>query len=147
GGVAYYIRQRPVAVDRRPAWRRHPAIDPPGEQAARVCPPGRRAGRRAASRHLRSAFTGDNADGRYPRQCIRPRPAVGDFSLIGSGGHAKATSPVFEIRFKNRSTIWKYINKSTGALMSTEPVPLPLTLHGNAGTKQKPSEGLVKAVK
>lgn len=71
----------------------------------------------------------------------------GDFSLIGSGGHAKATSPVFEIRFKNRSTIWKYINKSTGALMSTEPVPLPLTLHGNAGTKQKPSEGLVKAVK
>lgn len=71
----------------------------------------------------------------------------GDFSLIGNDGHAKATNPVFEIRFKNRSTIWKYVNKSTGALISTEPAPLPLTHYGNAGTKQKPSGGLVKAVK
>lgn len=70
-----------------------------------------------------------------------------DFSFIGVGGHAKTTNPVFEIRFKNRSTIWKYINKSTGALISTEPAPLPLTHYGNASTKQKPSGGLVKAVK
>lgn len=66
-----------------------------------------------------------------------------DFSLIGGNGHArKINNPVFQIRFKNRSTIWEY--KSTGFL---EPAPLPLTCYGNAGTKRKPSQGLVKAVK
>lgn len=70
-----------------------------------------------------------------------------DFSFIDSSGHAKTTHPVFQIRFKNRSTIWQYFNKSTGAVDSTELNPLPLTHFGNAGTKQKPSEGLVKAVR
>ncbi|MEN6622484.1 MAG: hypothetical protein ABFD50_13140 [Smithella sp.] len=66
-----------------------------------------------------------------------------DFSLIGSDGHAKTSNnPVFQIRFKNRSTFWEY--KNTGVV---EPAPLPLTCYGNAGTKQKPSQSLVKAVK
>ena len=70
-----------------------------------------------------------------------------DFSFIDSSGHAKTTHPIFQIRFKNRSTIWQYFNKSTGAVDSTELNPFPLTLFGNAGTKRKPSDGLVKAVK
>jgi len=69
-----------------------------------------------------------------------------DFSLIDSEGHAKATGPVFEIRFKNRSTTWQYFDKSTGASIFAESDPLPLTFYGNAGSRQKPSEGLVKAV-
>jgi hypothetical protein len=71
----------------------------------------------------------------------------GDFSFIDGSGHAKATHPVFQTRFKNRSTFWQYLSKVTGEVNSTESKPLPLTYFGNAGAKQKPSEGLVKAVK
>jgi hypothetical protein len=71
----------------------------------------------------------------------------GDFSFIDSSGHAKTPHPVFQVRFKNRSTIWCYINKRTSEVNSTEPNPLPLTYFGNAGTQQKPSVGLGKAVK
>lgn len=73
-------------------------------------------------------------------------PSDTDFSFIDGSGKAKASSPVFQIRFKNRSTQWKYIVNKTGAVTS-EPSPLPLTRFGNAGTRQKPSEGHVKAVK
>ena len=71
----------------------------------------------------------------------------GDFSLIDSSGHAKTAHPVFQVRFKNRSTVWTYLSKKTGAVDATEPTPLPLTYFGNAGTQQKPSAGLVKAVR
>jgi hypothetical protein len=55
--------------------------------------------------------------------------------------------PVFQIRFKNRSSYWRYRKKRSGAVISTEADPLPLTFSGNAsGTKQKPSAGLVKPV-
>lgn len=70
-----------------------------------------------------------------------------DFSFVDGSGHAKATNPVFQIRFKNRATFWKYFNKNIGAAVSAETAPLPLTQYGNAGTKQKPSQGLVKTVK
>jgi hypothetical protein len=70
----------------------------------------------------------------------------GDFSCIDDSGHAKTAHPVFQVRFKNRSTIWQYLNKSTEVVNDTEPDPLPLTYFGNAGTKQKPSTSLVKAV-
>ena len=73
------------------------------------------------------------------------RPDDTDFSFIDSNGQAKSDSPVFEVRFKNRSSIWRYLDKSTGAEISVENEPLPLTYFGNAGTKQKPSAGLVKA--
>jgi hypothetical protein len=71
----------------------------------------------------------------------------GDFSCIDSSGQAKTAHPVFHVRFKNRATIWQYLNKSTGVVDATEANPLPLTYFGNAGTKPKPSVGLVKAVK
>lgn len=70
-----------------------------------------------------------------------------DFSFVDGNGHAKAPNTVFQIRFKNRSTFWKYFNKKTGAEVSTETAPLPLSHYGNAGAKQKPSQGLVKAMK
>ena len=70
-----------------------------------------------------------------------------DFSFIDGNGRAKTPHPVFQIRFKNRSTLWQYVNKNTRAVISTELNPLPLTHFGNAGTKQKPSEGWVKAEK
>jgi len=71
----------------------------------------------------------------------------GDFSLIDGGGQAKPAHPVFQVRFKNRSAIWKYLDKNTSDVKSTEPNPLPLTHFGNAGTKQKPSAGLIKTVR
>lgn len=69
----------------------------------------------------------------------------GDYSFIDGAGQPKNPYPVYQIRFKNRSTRWKYFSKSTKAPTSTEANPLPLTFFGNAGTKQKPSEGVVKA--
>jgi hypothetical protein len=75
------------------------------------------------------------------------RPDDGDFTLIDGAGLAKTPNPVFQVRFKNRSTIWSYFDKQTRAPVSTEANPLPLTYFGNAGTKEKPSDGLVKAVK
>ncbi len=67
-----------------------------------------------------------------------------DYSCT-SGGMAKDNYPVFQIRFKNRSTIWKYLSKNNGSPVSESPAPLPFTFAGNAGSKQKPSAGLVKA--
>jgi hypothetical protein len=68
------------------------------------------------------------------------------FDLVDNTGKLKQTSPVFQIRFKNRSTIWSYFDKRTRAAISTEPQPLPLTYFGNAGTKQKPGIGPVSIV-
>ncbi|MCX6218589.1 hypothetical protein [Spirosoma sp.] len=72
------------------------------------------------------------------------RPGDGDFSCVANG-IPKAIPPVFEIRFKNRSTIWQYIDKRTGDLLSTEPDPLPLTLFSpDNNTKLKPSPDYVQ---
>ena len=69
----------------------------------------------------------------------------GAFSFIDGGGQAKSTYPVYQIRFKSRSAFWKYIEKNNATTLSGK--TLPLTFFGNAIiTKQKPSEGVVKAV-
>ena len=68
------------------------------------------------------------------------------FSFVDGAGAAITPSPVYQVRFKNRSTLWTYLNTQTGAVKSTEAAPLPLTYFGNAGSKQKPSRGLVKVV-
>src|SRR5262245_28396537 len=68
-----------------------------------------------------------------------------DFSFVDAAGAPKANPPVYQVRFKNRSTVWIYLDKSTRALNSTTPNPLPLTFFGNAGTKEKPSGAGVKA--
>lgn len=70
-----------------------------------------------------------------------------NFSFVDGAGVPKAQPPVYQVRFKNRSTIWTYLDKNTGAVNSASPNPLPLTFFGNAGTKQKPSRGHVKADK
>lgn len=75
------------------------------------------------------------------------REEGGDLSIVDIKGKPKATSPVFQVRFKNRSTYWQYLNKATGAVGFTEADPLPLTYYDNAGTGQKPSEGPVKIEK
>ena len=72
-------------------------------------------------------------------------PGNAAFSFVDGAGAAKTPSPVYQVRFKNRSTLWTYLNKQTGTVASTEAAPLPLTYFGNAGGKQKPSRGLVKA--
>lgn len=69
------------------------------------------------------------------------------FSYVDGTGAPKAAAPVYEVRLKNRSTYWTYLDRRTGALGTTEPQPLPLTFFGNAGTRQKPSRGIVKAQK
>lgn len=67
------------------------------------------------------------------------------FSFVDGAGAAKDPAPVYQVRFKNRSTFWSYRDQRTGALISTEAKPLPLTFFGNAGTKRKPARGHVKA--
>ena len=65
------------------------------------------------------------------------------FSFANADGTPRAPSRVFEIHLRNRWTFWRYRDKSTGSVSTTEPNPLPLTHFGNAGTKQKPSAALV----
>jgi hypothetical protein len=47
------------------------------------------------------------------------RPGNASFSCT-SGGLAKTIHPIFQIRFKNRSTYWKYFDKKTGELILPE---------------------------
>jgi hypothetical protein len=63
-----------------------------------------------------------------------------------TGGLVKPTAPVFEVRFKNRRSVWRYKSKTNPALPSTELGSLPLTFFGSAatGANQKPSEGTIK---
>lgn len=60
------------------------------------------------------------------------------FDIIDGNGQPKVVTPIFEIRFRNRSTFRRYINKQTGAVVSIEANPTPLTFFGNAGSGQKP---------
>ncbi|MCI5148575.1 MAG: hypothetical protein D3916_04155 [Candidatus Electrothrix sp. MAN1_4] len=76
-----------------------------------------------------------------------------EFSLVDENGQAKEKddeegkrkpdNPVFDVRFKNRSTFWQYHDKKTGEIIpnGSENKPIPLAYFGNAGTKQKPSNG------
>lgn len=70
-----------------------------------------------------------------------------DFSFVDGSGNPKTPHPVYQVRFRNRSTTWRYLHNTTGILDAQEPVPLPLTFFGNAGTRQKPSAGFVKPEK
>lgn len=72
------------------------------------------------------------------------KPGDPEYSCI-AGGLAKENHPVFQIRFRNRSLTWTYLNKNNGNPISESASPLPLTFSGNAGTKQKPSSGVIKA--
>jgi hypothetical protein len=74
---------------------------------------------------------------------VAKNPGNPDFSCTNAG-IAKETAPVFQLRFKNRSAYWKYLNKNTGAPVSESSTPLPFTGSGNAGTKRKPGDSFVK---
>jgi hypothetical protein len=63
-----------------------------------------------------------------------------DFSFVDNSGQAKTEAPIYQVRFKNRLTFRRYIPGAEDDPHS----PLPLTWFGNAGTKQKPSAGLMK---
>lgn len=57
------------------------------------------------------------------------------------------SEPVFELRFKNRSTHRMYFNKNTGAFINSHGEALhPLTHRGNDGAHQKPEPRLTKPV-
>ena len=66
-----------------------------------------------------------------------------DYSCT-SAGVAKEACPVFQVRFKNRLAVWKYLNKNNGVPISESSTPLPLTFNGNAGIKKKPGESGIK---
>lgn len=70
------------------------------------------------------------------------RPGDPDFSLVDRN---VPDGPVFELHFKNRSTRWRYFKKNDQSFITEEPAPLPLTFSGNAGVRQKPAAGVVKA--
>lgn len=91
-------------------------------------------------------LTDDVTDDVFALITLTARAGNAAFSFVDGAGAALTPSPVYQIRFKNRSTLWTYLDKQTGAVKSTEAAPLPLTYFGNAGTKQKPSRGLVKVV-
>jgi hypothetical protein len=76
-------------------------------------------------------------------QIAATNPGNTDFNCTNAG-LAKETGPVFQIRFKNRSAVWKYLNKNTGVPVSESSAPLPLTCTGNAGIKRKPGDSMVK---
>lgn len=93
-------------------------------------------------------LSGDIHDNVFALIRLFPRRADdNNFSFIDGNGLAKTPHPIFQVRFKNRSTIRQYRNKRTGAVDSTEINPLPLTYFGNAGSKQKPSTTWIKAEK
>lgn len=75
------------------------------------------------------------------------RPGDGAFSFVDAAGRPKSSPPIYQLRIRNRSTFWTYVNKTTGVVDSIESDALPLTHFGNAGQKQKPSERLVKVEK
>lgn len=83
---------------------------------------------------------------------IRLSPLRADdnsFSFTDGNGLAKTPYPIFQVRFKNRSTIRRYINKRTGTVVLTEIEPLPLTCFRSPSSDSNPAptEGWVKAEK
>ena len=61
-----------------------------------------------------------------------------------SGGTAKPVSPRFQLRFKNRFTLWRRFERSSPLTAPTDEGPFPLTHRGNPSTGPKPSGHAVK---
>lgn len=86
---------------------------------------------------------GDHAFAVITLTAVRADDAA--FSFVDGAGRPKATPPVYDVRFKNRSTVWTYVDQRTHAVQSVAQAPVPLTHFGNAGTQQKPTVGSVSA--
>ena len=91
-------------------------------------------------------LTGDVEDDVFVYLSLSARTNNSDLDFVDSKRNIKEPHPIYQVRFKNRSTFWNYISLKTGDVI-LEREPLPLTYFGNAGTKRKPSDGLVKAKK
>lgn len=65
---------------------------------------------------------------------IKVKSRQSAYDLINQGS---LTSPVFEIRFRNRYTYWRYISKKFSTPYTTEN-PLPLTRNGNIEVLKPP---------
>ena len=61
-----------------------------------------------------------------------------------AAGVPKTTAPVFQIRFKNRRTLWRYFNGRQPTTALSESGPHPLTYLGNPTSTQKPPIGSIK---
>jgi hypothetical protein len=68
--------------------------------------------------------------------------ADADFNVTALG-LPKTPAPVFQIRLKNRSTLWRYFDRASPGAPTSESGPFPLTYFGNATTTHKPSAGIV----
>lgn len=68
---------------------------------------------------------------------IKVKSKQASFDLIDQGD---LTSPVFEIRFRNRRTHWRYISKKFSAPFITAD-PMPLTRYGNIEILKPPEPG------
>lgn len=94
-------------------------------------------------------LTSEYPDNIYALIRIRAvHPTDTDLSCT-TGGLAKTTAPVFQVRLKNRLSVWRYRNKTNPSLPFTDTGMLPLTFFGNASPagptqRQKPSTGGVK---
>jgi hypothetical protein len=65
------------------------------------------------------------------------RPSDDAFSFVNNQGKAKSEAPLYQVRFKNRTTLWRYFDR-TNRTLKEEQGPFPLTYFGNASSKQKP---------
>lgn len=79
-------------------------------------------------------------------QIAAVHPTDADFSCT-AGDQAKPDPPVFQVRLKNRSSVWRYFNKANPGLPPADAGLFPITWFGNAGPRQKPTAGNVKADK
>lgn len=72
-------------------------------------------------------------------------PVDPDFGCTAGGLPKPAEEePRFQLRFKNRRTLWRRVRSAAPESEIGVEGPLPLTWHGNAGTAQKPHTGLVE---
>src|SRR5262249_34208164 len=76
--------------------------------APRITPPAGLTG--VPARGVR--LTTDLSDDVFALVCLTAVRADDDaFSFVDATGAAKATPPVYQVRFKNRSTVWTYLDK------------------------------------
>lgn len=74
------------------------------------------------------------------------------FDCVTNLGTPRVPHPIYQIRFKNRSTTWRYIDLRNPNVVPVTRGPFPLTFHGNATAPpnaplvQKPPLGTVKIV-
>lgn len=67
-----------------------------------------------------------------------------DFDFVDGSGQSKDPNPIYQVRFKSRSTFWKYLDKRTGELIEQLTTPRPLTFYGFIQETRKPDVSEIK---